>query len=1194
MKKNYQTCKIVVYFASFLIFSCSRIFAQCVPVAPADVTIACGNSTTLTATTSAVNYSVVASSCGPIAISGTNAFPTPCDDCVTGQIPIGFSFNFFGNSYSTAVIQSNGLVGFGPFTFTGYNSFSIPSGGNPNNYIAGYFADIDIRYGGTISYQTVGTTPNQSFVVSYNNVVPYNSGTSAGTGTASFQIILNENGSFQVVISQLSANWNASTSGAFGTSGAENDTGTIAFPVPGRNAVDFPAITAGQQDCNLFNPVPCVFQNWKDGSTIVSTNPSFVASPTATKTYDAYWNCGGSICTDNTVVFVPNSIVTQTAFSNNSSCGSPNGSISLAGPVPGTYTVSYLLNSNPFSQSVTNNTGNLISQNTTFNSGSLDTTDPKWFRNTGGTACNGSAGSGEYYDVYQFIPSVTGNYTFDMCAPSFDAHASLYQNAFSGANPCGTTTNFLIANDDGNGANCSLDPRITAPLTAGVTYFLISTSFYSSVTGGYTWTYSGPTGAVIQDSIPGPFILNNLSAGTYTNLTFGTGPCATTLAGPITISGIARPTATISGSGTPCASSTNLSIAFTGSSPWNVTYTDGTTPVSVTGIASSPYNFSVSPSSNTNYSVTACSDSICSAVAMGLSGTGVVSSKIWMGTTNSDWNTASNWSGNVLPNASDCVVVGVTANNPIISGTNYNGLAGFLRVLNGASLNVTTTNSISVTNEVTVQPTGILNLANSASLIQITNTGIVNSGKILMNRSTSIRFLDYVYWSSPVLNFPVTQVSPLTQANKIYKWTPTINGVDYGNWVSTNENMIAGVGYIIRGPVGQSASVPSPFNAVFSGIPRNGNITTPVLRGTKTFSYPSPGGIATADDDNWNLIGNPYPSAIDALSFLSANPILDGNVRLWTHSQLPSTAYPSPFYQFFTSNYTSTDYITYNILGSNPPGFLGKIAAGQAFLVLLNHIENTPNVVVFNNNMRSSSYSNSQFYRNGSNQNQTTIAPDKHRIWLNIIDSNFNNSTALVGYSAGATLGADKNYDAFNANSKSMSIYSMIDSEGYCIQGRPLPFSQNDTVPIGINTTSIGVYSININTVDGLFESNSQAIYLEDTFLGIIHDLRQSPYSFASESGKFPTRFVLRFINPTSNTNLNNSLYVFAADNITVVSNNKNIKSVTIFNVLGQRLGEFQNINSLTFEITNLQKNNQALFLSVETEFETVVKKIIY
>ncbi len=224
---------------------------SCSVSAPADQTIGCGISTALTAGNTFVAYNVVSTLCNPIAITGTNAFPTACDDCVTGQIPIGFNFNFFGTVYNTAVISTNGLVGFGPFTFTGYTPFTIPAGGNPNNYIAGLMADIDIRYGGTITYQTVGTTPNRQFVIYYNNVVPYNSGSGAGTGTASFQIVLNENGSFNVILSQVSANWSASNSTVFATSGAENAAGTVAISPTNLNNTDWPGITAPEQVCYL-------------------------------------------------------------------------------------------------------------------------------------------------------------------------------------------------------------------------------------------------------------------------------------------------------------------------------------------------------------------------------------------------------------------------------------------------------------------------------------------------------------------------------------------------------------------------------------------------------------------------------------------------------------------------------------------------------------------------------------------------------------------------------------------------------------------------------------------------------------------------------------------------------------------------------------------------------------------------------
>ena len=72
------------------------------------------------------------------------------------------------------------------------------------------------------------------------------------------------------------------------------------------------------------------------------------------------------------------------------------------------------------------------------------------------------------------------------------------------------------------------------------------------------------------------------------------------------------------------------------------------------------------------------------------------------------------------------------------------------------------------------------------------------------------------------------------------------------------------------------------------------------------------------------------------------------------------------------------------------------------------------------------------------------------------------------------------------------------------IQGRQLPFDPEDQVPLGINIPENGNYTIAISAVDGMFEnSTDQDIFLEDTYTGIIHDLRNSPYSFY---GRFTRR----------------------------------------------------------------------------------------
>ncbi len=131
----------------------------------------------------------------------------------------------------------------------------------------------------------------------------------------------------------------------------------------------------------------------------------------------------------------------------------------------------------------------------------------------------------------------------------------------------------------------------------------------------FTWTataasnISGYT-ASGTNTIPVQLLTNNSSAPgtiTYTIIPFYNG-CAG-LPAEYTILVHPLATATLSGGKTACyGATTTLNVNLTGKAPWTITYTDGATPVTISGIGTSTYTFNVSSNTSKTYSIISVSD----------------------------------------------------------------------------------------------------------------------------------------------------------------------------------------------------------------------------------------------------------------------------------------------------------------------------------------------------------------------------------------------------------------------------------------------------------------------------------------------------------------------------------------------------------------------------------------------------------
>lgn len=562
---------------------------------------------------------------------------------------------------------------------------------------------------------------------------------------------------------------------------------------------------------------------------------------------------------------------------------------------------------------------------------------------------------------------------------------------------------------------------------------------------------------------------------------------------------------------------------------------------------------------------------------------------------------------NVTPVGTE-VFYNVVMNNNFDTAVSNDLVAeGNLIINAGRTLNIDGNGYVRVNNKLTHN--GDLVIQNNGQFIQVnetdTNDGVYTGTKFQVNRTASVRNLDYVYWGSPVEDFAV---SNLPNSHRYY-WNTlaaNANGTQ-GNWAAATGNMTKGQGYIARASNGATSN--QAMNLVFSGKPNNGIITLPIERGTNDSAdydaEPSnPNNIFTTKyDDNWSLVGNPYPSAIDAEEFLVANKTkIEGAVWIWTHGTLPSSL-TDPFYDNYVYNYTANDFIKYNGLGATEPDtFAGKIASGQGFMINMLHTTSTPNTIEFNNSFRTgaalANYNNSDFYRTATSSNSFEDQ-EKHRMWLDVVNTtNGQSDRTLLGYATNATNARDHFYDCFHKPNNAVSFYSLIDGAPFIIQGRSLPFDVNDKVSMGFSVGTTSAVTIAIRKVDGIF-SEGQTIYLEDKALSTIHNLTANPYSFTSNAGIFTDRFVIRYTNETlSNPDFIedvNAVFISSKEGITVTSKIENIQEIEVYDLLGRKLYQNKNIDSQTHLIQSIQKNNSGLILTITLENgKKVIKKTIY
>ncbi|MGB0521971.1 MAG: BspA family leucine-rich repeat surface protein [Flammeovirgaceae bacterium] len=397
--------------------------------------------------------------------------------------------------------------------------------------------------------------------------------------------------------------------------------------------------------------------------------------------------------------------------------------------------------------------------------------------------------------------------------------------------------------------------------------------------------------------------------------------------------------------------------------------------------------------------------------------------------------------------------------------------ANHLWVSPGTQLNVLGGNAVTIAGNLNNH--GTITVAEESSLIQTANNPD-NSGKgtyQYLQEATDFH-IAYNYWSSPVQETTINAVFNSTGAFFYTFDASTQSWLD----AAQHSTLAAGQGFTATG----TSTTATPITRTFSD-------NTGFNSGTITVT-PAFDGVAGVATNNWNLIGNPYPSGLDVGQFLTDNAsVLETAVYLWSSDGDDLDA-------------DNSDYATMNSLGTVNAGGSGvapssaTISTCQGFFVQTR----ASGAITFNNSQRVAT--NNTFLR---------TANTGQKLWLNVSMDNEANNELLLGFMEDGLLGKDA-YDATKlSGNHHLSFYSMMDELPFAIQGLP-PLSDEMEIPLGLEAKSAGTFTFQISKSLNISEGTS--IYLFDALTNSHVNLQEETYTIALAAGVYEGRFSLKLI----------------------------------------------------------------------------------
>ncbi|MEI6750314.1 MAG: hypothetical protein WCM93_14250, partial [Bacteroidota bacterium] len=376
----------------------------------------------------------------------------------------------------------------------------------------------------------------------------------------------------------------------------------------------------------------------------------------------------------------------------------------------------------------------------------------------------------------------------------------------------------------------------------------------------------------------------------------------------------------------------------------------------------------------------------------------------------------------------------------------------------------------------------------------------------------------YHFLSSPVVNQAIrTEFVALSNTtDDFYSWDEPAN-----MWINTKleddppytwnpafeSNFIQGKGYLVAYPDIRTKN--------FSGVP-----------------YTSAAGLTmnctSTSGGGWNLLGNPFPSAIDWDGVTKGGGM--DNALYYYENDIPRYRY----YVALTGG-----------IGTAYSGGSRYIPAMQGFMV---HAKSSGTQTITMGNAARVQENLTTFYKDAP------LTSNVLNIW---VEGNDSRDDARVCFYEQATMNFDGDYDAYKLFSYNTTIHELysVTTDNTQLAINTLPLSQMyGSVQLGFLPGTPGMYTLTAEGINN-FAPNVY-IRLEDKKTGVLQKLNDNPsYTFTSATSDNNDRFLLHFQDATSVTNLDKAkdFTIYAKNGYITVMQTQNLGGkVTVSDIAGR------------------------------------------